>query len=237
MQKCTGKNEKLSPDGPNPARLYGLPKIHKPPIDGLPKYRPIISQIGSPTYQIAKFLLGFVQPFTTNEFTVKDSFHFVSILEGKDHRLIMASLDVESLFTNIPLAETITIVTEKVFEKKRKVNGISRGDFRRLLEITTAGTVFYFDGQYYKQKDGVAMGSPLGPALANAFLAHHETVWLEECPLSFAPIFFARYVDDIFVLMRSNEHVAKLAEYLSSKHPISGLHLNWKTTTHFRFWT
>ena len=171
------------------------------------------------TYKIAKFLLGFVQPFTTNEFTVKDSFHFVSILEGKDHRLIMASLDVESLFTNIPLAETITIVTEKVFEKKRKLNGISRGDFRRLLEITTAGTVFYFDGQYYKQKDGVAMGSPLGPALANAFLAHHETVWLEECPLSFAPIFFARYVDDIFVLMRSSEHVTKLAEYLSSKHP------------------
>ena len=95
------------------------------------------------TYKIAKFLLGFVQPFTTNEFTVKDSFHFVSILEGKDHRLIMASLDVESLFTNIPLAETITIVTEKVFEKKRKVNGISRGDFRRLLEITTAGTVLF----------------------------------------------------------------------------------------------
>ena len=63
------------------------------------------------------------------------------------------------------------------------------------------------------------MGSPLGPALANAFLAHHESVWLEECPLSFAPIFFARYVDDIFVLMRSNEHVVKLAEYLSPRHP------------------
>ena len=63
------------------------------------------------------------------------------------------------------------------------------------------------------------MGSPLGPALANAFLAHHESVWLEECPLSFAPIFFARYVDDIFVLLRSSDHVAKLAEYLSSKHP------------------
>ena len=63
------------------------------------------------------------------------------------------------------------------------------------------------------------MGSPLGPALANAFLAHHETIWLEECPLSYAPIFFARYVDDIFVLVRSNEHVAKLAEYFSSKHP------------------
>ena len=193
------QREKLSPDGPNPARLYGLPKIHKPPVDGLPKYRPIISQIGSPTYEIAKFLLDFVKSFTSNEYTVRDTFHFVSILDGKDHRLVMASLDVESLFTNIPLDETIDIVTEKVFENKVKVNGISKRDFKRLLEISTKGTVFIFNGHYYKQKDGVAMGSPLGPALANAFLAHHETVWLEECPLSFAPIFFARYVDEIYI--------------------------------------
>ena len=116
----------LSPDGPNPARLYGLPKVHKPTVDGLPKFRPILSQIGSPTYKIAKFLLGFVQPFTTNEYTVKDTFHFVSMLDSLDHRLIMASLDVESLFTNIPLEETIHIVAEKVYKYKRKVNGISK---------------------------------------------------------------------------------------------------------------
>ena len=211
--------EKLSPNGPNPARLYGLPKIHKPLVDGFPKYRPIISQIGSPTYQIAKYLLEFVKPFTSNEYTVKDTFEFVSLLDDKDHRLVMGSLDVESLFTNIPLDETITIITNKVFGKKRKVNGISKRDFKRLLEISTKGTVFYFNGKYYKQKDGVAMGSPLGPALANAFLAHYETLWLEECPLSFAPIFFARYVDDIFVLLRSGDHITRLAEYLSSRHP------------------
>ena len=127
------QREKLSPKGPNPARLYGLPKIHKPPVDGLPKYRPIISQIGSPTYQIAKFLLSFIQPFTENEYTVKDTFHFVSMLDDKDHRLIMASLDVESLFTNIPLDETIDIVSKKVFKNKRKVNGLSKTDFSRLL--------------------------------------------------------------------------------------------------------
>ena len=212
------QRDKLSPDGPNPARLYGLPKIHKPPVDGLPKYRPIISQIGSPTYAIAKFLLPFIQPFATNEHTVRDTFHFVSMLDGKDHRLIMASLDVESLFTNIPLDETIEIVTKKVFARKRKVDGLSRTDFRRLLKLSTKGTVFYFSGHYYRQKDGVAMGSPLGPVLANAFLCHYETNWLEECPLSFVPVFYARYVDDIFVLLRSKDHIAPLARYMSSKH-------------------
>ena len=63
------------------------------------------------------------------------------------------------------------------------------------------------------------MGSPLGPVLANAFLCYYEIRWLEECPLSFLPIFFARYVDDIFVLLRSKEHIVLLAQYLSSKHP------------------
>ena len=212
------QREKLSPNGPNPARLYGLPKIHKNLVDGLPPYRPIISQIGSSTYKIAKFLISFIEPFTSNDYTVRDTFHFVSMLDGKDHRLIMASLDVDSLFTNIPLDETIEIVTKKVFAKKHKVNGLSRTDFRRLLSLSTKGTVFLFNGNYYRQKDGVAMGSPLGPVLANAFLCHYETKWLEECPLSFMPIFYARYVDDIFVLLRSKEHIINLAHYLSSKH-------------------
>ena len=203
----------------DPARLYGLPKIHKEPVNGLPKYRPIISQIGSTTYKIAKFLLPFIEPYTTNDYTVRDTFHFVSMLDGKNHRLIMASLDVDSLFTNIPLDETIEIVTKKVFAKKNKVNGLSRTDFRRLLALSTKGTAFLFDGSYYRQKDGVAMGSPLGPVLANAFLCHYETKWLDECPLSFMPMFYARYVDDIFVLLRSKEHVATLAQYLSSQHP------------------
>ena len=89
-----------------------------------------------------------MKPHTTNEYTVKDTFDFVSMLDGKDHRLVMGSLDVESLFTNIPLQETIDIVTNKVFEKKRKVNGISKRDFKRLLEISTKGTVFVFNGKY-----------------------------------------------------------------------------------------
>ena len=140
------------------------------------------------------------------------------MLDGKNHRHFMASLDVDSLFTNIPLEETIDIVTNGVYGTKRKVKGLWKQDFKDLLRISTQGTVFYFDGSYYRQIDGVAMGSPLGPALANAFLCHHEASWLDDCPLSYAPVFYARYVDDIFVLLRSAEHVHQLATYLSSKH-------------------
>ena len=54
-------------DDPSPAHLYGLPKIHKALVDGLPNYRPIISQIGSPTYKIVKYVLDFIPPITKND--------------------------------------------------------------------------------------------------------------------------------------------------------------------------
>ena len=63
------------------------------------------------------------------------------------------------------------------------------------------------------------MGSPLGRALANAFLYHHERKCLRECPVSYAPIFYKRYVDDIFVLLKSENHVNNLLFSLNCKHP------------------
>ena len=56
------------------------------------------------------------------EYTVRDTFHFVSMLDNKNHRLIMASPDVDSLFTNIPT----NIVTEKIFLGKRKIDGLCK---------------------------------------------------------------------------------------------------------------
>ena len=117
----------LTPDGPNPARSYGLPKIHNALVDGLPNYKPIISQIGSPTCKIAKYFLDFISPITQNEYTLKDSFVFLS-------NSFMCSFDIDSLFTNILLEETIEIVIKSVFGRKRKINGLNKSDFRDLLK-------------------------------------------------------------------------------------------------------
>ena len=67
------------------------------------------------------------------------------------------------------------------------------------------------------QIDGVAMGSPLGPALANAFLVYHEKNWLEHCPVEYGPLYYRRYVD-IFVLFNSAEHLQCFYSYLNSRH-------------------
>ena len=62
------------------------------------------------------------------------------------------------------------------------------------------------------------MGSPLGPTLAKALLCFREQIWLNECPDEFKPAYHRRYVDDIFVLFRSPDHLEKFKSYLNSKH-------------------
>ena len=82
----------------------------------------------------------------------------------------MASLDVESLFTNIPVDETIKNTVDDLFSSKMYRGKLSKGELYYLLKLATSESSFIFDNILYKQIHGVAMGSPLGPTLANAFL-------------------------------------------------------------------
>ena len=84
--------------------------------------------------------------------------------------------------------------------------------------LACKNSLFVFYGTYYEQIDGVAMGSPLGPCLANIFMNHYETIWLNECPTEIKPKYYRRYVDDIFVLCENKEQLEKFKQYLNSKH-------------------
>ena len=53
------------------------------------------------------------------------------------------------------------------------------------------------------------MGSPLGPNLANLCLVNYESKWLKDCPVQFAPKYYRRYVDDIFLLLKAKDHMLK----------------------------
>ena len=211
--------EKLNPTGTQPSVLYGLSKVHKQTVGGIPKLRPILSAINSPTYKLSQYLNTILKPFTTNEYTAKDSFSFASEIRRQDPSQTMASLDVDSLFTNIPLSETINICCDLVFKGKIIVDGLRKKDFRKLLTLATSESFILFDGMYYKQIDGVAMGSPLGPTLANIFLGHNEIKWLSDCPDAFKPTYYRRYVDDIFLLFKDYESVNQFQTYMNSRHP------------------
>ena len=87
------------------------------------------------------------------------------------------------------------------------------------MSLATKESYFLFNELLYKQIDGVAMGSPLGPTLANAFLCFYEKKWLEKCPGEFKPVYYRRYVDDIFVLFKSQDHLVKFRDYFNKCHP------------------
>ena len=131
----------------------------------------------------------------------------------------MTTFDVKSLFTNIPLNETIDICVDTVFRGKKKVKGLLKRHFKEMLNLATKSSCFIFNGGYFCQIDGVAMGSPLGPTLANLFLCHYENIWLDNCPINFRPVYYKRYVDDIFMLFDDAKHVNKFMRYLNSRHP------------------
>ena len=122
---------------------------------------------------------------------------------------------MEYLFTNIHLENTINIFCDSLSGNETKKNNSSRNYSEKLLRIMALKNNFLnFDGKVYKQTDGVAIGSPLGPGLSNAFLYFHEKIWLND----FKPVCCRRYVDDIFVLFRLPDHLEKFTNYLNSKH-------------------
>ena len=104
-------------------------------------------------------------------------------------------------------------------DKPNEISYFNRDNFRKLLELATLDCHFFFNKTIYKQVDGVAMGSPLGPHLANIFMNHMEKKWLQDCPESFKPVLYRRYVDDTFLLFTSDQHANLFLNYLNSKHP------------------
>ena len=114
--------------------------------------------------------------------SIINSFNFNKEILDQDALLCMGSLDVDALYTSIPLDETINIAVEERFRNNIAVNGLTKEDVLNLLLFATKGTLFLFDGDYYYQTDGVAIGSPLGPHLAHLFMSFCGQIWLQDCP-------------------------------------------------------
>ena len=113
--------------------MYGSSKIHKPLVNGFPKLRPILSALNTGTYKWAKFFVPLLRHLTSNQFTLKDSFEFAKIICEQDAGLFMASLDVDSLFTNVPLEETIHICVNELFKSNSSIHGLKKTNYRDAL--------------------------------------------------------------------------------------------------------
>ena len=180
--------------------MYGVPKLHK---DGVP-LRPILSMVNSPHHPLAKWLATVLKPVVDlySVHTVKDTFDFCKELEkftetNKDQlaNTFLCSFDIASLFTNIPLIETIEICLDALYRNELvKKPEVPEQLMKKMLLKATTEVEFRFNGILYKQIDGVAMGSPLGPVLTNIFVGHCES----RVSTDLFPSLYKRYVDDTF---------------------------------------
>ena len=137
--------------------------------------RPIISMSGSAAYDISRWLARLLDPVVElfSSRCVKGSFEFVDKLKNADvpSNRIMCSYDVVSLFTNVPLDPTIEICRQTLFHHNDICPPtLDEDEFVELLRKVTSGVEFSFKNTMYRRCDGVGMGSPLGPVLANILL-------------------------------------------------------------------
>ena len=125
----------------------------------------------------------------------EDTFSFFSQIKNANlSKKFLVSYDITSLFTNIPLQETIDIAINLIFNHNPNLN-ITRKELKKLFLFATSQTHFIFNSKFYNQIDGAAMGSPLAPAFANIFIGFYESKWFNEYNLN-KPKFYLRYVDD-----------------------------------------
>ena len=204
----------MYPTGAVSPKFYGLPKIHKP---GIP-LRPIISSTGTVTYNTTKELAKILKPLVgMSSHNVQNTRNIVEHI--KDVRLrqgeCIISYDVTTLFTFVPIQPVLNIFQQRLAKEKdlQKKTCMTIKQIISLLEFCLNSTSFVFQGQYYQQMEGAAMGSPLSPIVANIFMENFEKEAMETAPLS--PSLWTRFVDDTFVILES-QHKDEFFHHINS---------------------
>ena len=198
-------------------KCYTVPKIHKP---GIP-LRPIVSFVNSPTYAISGYLVRILSPVVGNtDYTVKNSCEFADFTRDKTLNACeeLVSFDVVSLFTKIPVDLAVKVAEERLREDASlgQRTSLPVEDIIHLLSFCLKTTQFTYNGTYYQQVFGTAMGSPVSAVIANMVMEDVEQRALATSPVK--PFFWKRYVDDVIFAVSGNE-AERLLSHLNSVEP------------------
>ena len=206
----------LYPNGSNVGILYGSPKLK----DNVP-LRPICSAIGTSSYKLSKYLVDIITPvsMSSKEKHIVDSFDFINKIDKiKINEYKMVSFDVKNLFTNVPLELTIDICCERLYHSTDETSkpNIPEIVFRELLTRATTEFCFKFNNKLYVQVDGISMGNPLGPAIANVFMSYLENKYMKNYHSH--PTHYFRYMDDILCFFRDEKDIDSFHLFINSLH-------------------
>ena len=178
-----------------------LPKLHqeKWPDPFMPPGRPIVSDVNSISRNTSELIDFFLQPLCAKlPSHLKDTQHLIAVLRQTTTSppSILFTLDVESLYTSIPISEGLRAVSSSFVANPDP----SRPDLTilTLLRLILSTNNFSFNGAQWIQTHGVAMGKVFGGSFANVFMGHWEQQALSSFP--FKPSLWLRYQGDILGL-------------------------------------
>ncbi len=209
---------------PRERRFYILPKVHKDPENWtipfeIPPGRPIVSDCGSETYFTAEFLDYYLNPLSCiHPAYVRATYHVIDIVKNLriQSEFHFFSMDVDNLYTNIPIKDGIDCV-KKIFAEHPDPRRPDE-ELLSLLEINLLRNDFMFNGNFYLQIKGTAMGKKFAPAYANIFMANWEREVLLKCPNK--PACYLRYLDDIFgIWVGTEEEFREFVKILNCHDP------------------
>ncbi|BHF63008.1 hypothetical protein SprV_0200599700 [Sparganum proliferum] len=189
---------------PHVARAYGLPKVHK--VDA--PLRIIVPLIGSPTYNIAKWLYKRLKQLTHgSDYSINNSHAFLQRIQGLEVSAdeCLLSFDVVALFSSIPHDLAIECVAQHLQENPIEI------PTQHIIELLK---ICQFDNKFYQQVKGTPMGSPISGLLAELVLQRLE----KEVFQALSPKVWLRYVDDTFVVIKNCE-VERLHQRLNDAFP------------------
>ena len=194
--------------------LYGLVKTHKinNPI------RPIISSVGSVSYNLSKWLVKILTPMVGNisNTNVKNNVDFTNKLNSLNLNFDfnMVSFDIVSLFTKVPVDDLLEFLEE---ELENYDIPLTAGNLTNLIRLCIKDSKFCFNGEFFVQKFGMAMGNPLSPVLSNIYMEFFETKFLPR--ILPQKVKWFRYVDDIFCIWPIHENLQEFLIKLNNLVP------------------
>ena len=194
--------------------MYGLIKTHKQnnPV------RPIISSVGSISYRLSKYLVKLLSPLLGNisNSNIKNNVDLVDKLNNLNLNFSfkIVSFDVTSLFTKVPVDDLLDFLKEELESKNLPLPAIT---VIELIKLCIKDSKFIFNGKFYSQKFGMAMGNPLSPLLSNLYMEFFETKILNNI-LPANAVWF-RYVDDILCVWPETEDINRFLHELNNLVP------------------
>ena len=218
--------ERMKSSSNTPAQLYSTTKTHKfenisdITVDSL-KFRPIIAQTGTYTYNTAQVISEYLKPlYINNEYIIHNTQDFPNIRQNQPSLNENEELYVESLFTNVPIDDIIEYILDEIYIHKKLPKLCSRLIMKRLLLKLTTENTFIFQSNYFKQIDACTMGGSLSVTFANIFLTKLEKDIVRPHNLPF----YKRFVDDVITRRSINQPDLIFSE-------INEYHPNIKFTT------